>query len=198
MRSGAKPVSMFHDYYKILNVPFNSTPDEIKRAYWAKAKIHHPDVNSSIDANQQFALISEAYIILSDENKRSRFDLKYKHHYRPKIKTDTDQEIINKAKKKKQDFHYDWSSYNKVKPQTKDMRETHPYLFNLLFLFGMCVGFLLSIVTLVGTYMELWPAVFVVLVIPGIILIVEGFNGIMGKQTRYDKILMRITKRFNR
>lgn len=187
---------MFLDYYKILDISFNATQEEIKRAYRVKAKIHHPDINSSDDANHLFTLINEAYGVLTDENKRFRFDLKYKYHNRIKYKAQPDETIIDKAKKKKQDFHYDWKSYDHARYRAKDMRETHPVLFHILFLFGMFMGFLLSIVSLVGTYLELWPFIFVITVIPGIILVVEGFNGIIGKKTRYDKLLRWILKRF--
>lgn len=188
---------MFQDYYKILDIPFGATQEEIKRAYRAKAKIHHPDVNSSPDATRMFALISEAYEVLTDENKRFRFDLKYKYQNRSGYKPQAENNFQTNTKKKNQDFHYDWDSYNKARYRAKDMRESHPILFHLLFLFGMFVGFLLSILALVGTYLKLWPFIFVVIVVPGIILIVEGFNGIMGKKTRYDKFFNWIMKRFN-
>lgn len=187
---------MFHDYYKILEIPFTATLDEIKRAYRAKAKIYHPDINNADDANQLFSLINEAYKVLTNEEKRSRFDLKYKYQKRQRYQTQPDYTSINNSKTKKQEFHYDWNSYNQPRPKEKDMRETHPVLFHLLFLFGMFIGFLLSIISIVGTYLKLWPFIFVVTVIPGIILIVEGFNGIMGKSTPYDKLFIWISKRF--
>jgi hypothetical protein len=187
---------MFNDYYKILGISLSATPEEVKRAYRLKAKLYHPDVNSSSNANQLFALINEAYEVLADEDKRFRFDLKYKYRNKSDRQPQADNTIINKAKTKKQDFHYDWNSYNQARYRPKDMRETHPVLFHLLFLFGMFVGFLLSILAIVGTYLQLWPFIFIVIVIPGLILVVEGFNGIMGKKTRYDKLFNWILKRF--
>lgn len=186
---------MFHDYYKILDISISATQEEIKKAYRLKAKIYHPDVNSSANANQLFALINEAYEVLTDENKRFRFDLKYKYRNGTGHKSQTEDSTGYNAKKRNQDFHYDWNSYNKARYRAKDMRESHPVLFHLLFLFGMFVGFLLTILSIAGTYLKLWPFIFIITVIPGVILIVEGFNGIMGKKTRYDKFLNWIMKR---
>ena len=45
---------------------------EIKLAYFNMAKKFHPDTNKTLDARQVFALIAEAYDVLSDEARRSR------------------------------------------------------------------------------------------------------------------------------
>jgi len=191
---------MYTDYYKILDIPSGASLEEIKKAYRNKAKLYHPDVSKSANAHQLFAQINEAYEVLSDEDKRFRFDLKYKYRNKAGYQPQTDDEIINRSKRRKQDFHYDFDSFNKARAysQTKDMRHTHPFLFHLLFLFGMFVGFLLTIISIMGTYLRLWPLPFVIIVIPGIVLIVEGFNGIIGKKTRYDKLINWIIARFIR
>lgn len=49
------------NYYHILGVTPNATLDQIKKAYRRKAKIFHPDINKSPDANEQFILVNEAY-----------------------------------------------------------------------------------------------------------------------------------------
>lgn len=59
------------DYYKILNVAKSATADEIKQAYKKLAMKHHPDRGG--DA-AMFQDISEAYNILSDDNKRAEYD----------------------------------------------------------------------------------------------------------------------------
>lgn len=53
--------------YSILNIPPGTNKQEIKRAYWKKAKMYHPDVNSSTDAHKQFVLVKEAYAILTQD-----------------------------------------------------------------------------------------------------------------------------------
>ncbi|MGC9315688.1 MAG: molecular chaperone DnaJ [bacterium] len=62
--------------YDILEVSKNASPEEIKRAYRAKAKQFHPDANpDNPQAEVRFKEISEAYAILSDPEKRQRFDM---------------------------------------------------------------------------------------------------------------------------
>jgi hypothetical protein len=52
------------DYYRILELPSESTVDEIKKAYRLKARLFHPDINHSPDAKDQFILVTEAYEFL--------------------------------------------------------------------------------------------------------------------------------------
>jgi hypothetical protein len=61
--------------YKILNVPFSATPQEIKTAYKKKALYLHPDKNKHPDATRQFQELGEAYDILSDSEKRRSYDI---------------------------------------------------------------------------------------------------------------------------
>jgi molecular chaperone DnaJ len=63
------------DYYKVLGVAENSSADEIKKAYRKLAKQHHPDANpNNAAAAERFKEISEAYSVLSDEDKRKQYD----------------------------------------------------------------------------------------------------------------------------
>ena len=65
----------YKDYYKILGVPKNSTEDEIKRAYRRLALKLHPDKNpGNKAAEEKFKEINEAYEVLRDKDKRSRYD----------------------------------------------------------------------------------------------------------------------------
>jgi DnaJ-class molecular chaperone len=64
----------FQDYYSVLGVSRSADEAEIKRAYREKARKLHPDVNKSADADEQFKAINEAHQVLSDPEKRSRYD----------------------------------------------------------------------------------------------------------------------------
>lgn len=63
------------DYYEILGVPRNATKEEIKRAYRRLVLQYHPDKNKSPDAEEKFKEISEAYAVLSDDEKRRIYDI---------------------------------------------------------------------------------------------------------------------------
>src|SRR5208283_3478243 len=62
------------DYYEVLGVPRNATKDEVKNAYRKMAMQYHPDRNKSPEAEERFKEISEAYAVLSDDQKRSQYD----------------------------------------------------------------------------------------------------------------------------
>ncbi len=62
------------DYYDILGVQRDSTKDDIKAAYRKLAKQYHPDVNKENGAEEKFKEVSEAYSILSDDEKRAAYN----------------------------------------------------------------------------------------------------------------------------
>ncbi|MFT4108349.1 molecular chaperone DnaJ [Propionicimonas sp.] len=65
---------MSADYYEVLGVPRDATPEQIKKAYRRLAMKYHPDVADTPDAAEKFKQIGEAYEVLHDENKRSMYD----------------------------------------------------------------------------------------------------------------------------
>src|SRR2546426_2254214 len=62
------------DYYDVLGVPKGASKDDIKGAYRKLALQYHPDRNKDPGASEKFKEISEAYAVLSDEEKRGQYD----------------------------------------------------------------------------------------------------------------------------
>jgi curved DNA-binding protein len=64
----------FKDYYGIIGVPRDATPEDIKRAYRQLARKHHPDVSKEPKAEDRFKQLGEAYAVLKDPVKRAAYD----------------------------------------------------------------------------------------------------------------------------
>lgn len=65
---------MARDYYDVLGIAKNASKDEVKKAFRGLARKYHPDVSTEPDAETKFKEINEAYEVLSDDQKRQRYD----------------------------------------------------------------------------------------------------------------------------
>jgi len=67
-------------YYEILEIPFAATQQEIKKTYHRLALKHHPDRNPEAKSSEElFKKITEAYGVLGNPKKRSKYDQQYTH-----------------------------------------------------------------------------------------------------------------------
>ncbi|MDX2163164.1 MAG: molecular chaperone DnaJ [bacterium] len=65
---------MARDYYEVLGVPRTASQQDIKSAFRKLAREYHPDVSKHADAEARFKEINEAYEVLSNEEKKARYD----------------------------------------------------------------------------------------------------------------------------
>jgi molecular chaperone DnaJ len=75
MRSMVRSMADKRDYYEVLGVSKTASKDEIKDSYRKLALQYHPDRNKAPDAEEKFKEISEAYAVLSDEEKRRQYNM---------------------------------------------------------------------------------------------------------------------------
>jgi hypothetical protein len=74
------------DYYKILGLESDASPDSVKQRFRELAFENHPDVSDKTDANEIFTEVYEAYHILTDPDRRADYDMLYNKYI---IKKDT-------------------------------------------------------------------------------------------------------------
>ncbi|HSN73756.1 MAG TPA: J domain-containing protein, partial [Anaerolineae bacterium] len=77
----------YKDYYSILDIPRDADEQTIKSAFRKMARVYHPDVNANkAESTEKFKEINEAYTVLSDPDKRARYDLfngRFEQYQRP-------------------------------------------------------------------------------------------------------------------
>ena len=106
---------MINDYYSVLGVNIDASATEIKKAFRKLAHMLHPDKNDANNASEKFREVNEAYLILSDEEARSKYNIEYEafigenNHYNNEQKheenyeqTYKDEDLNNWTKKAKE------------------------------------------------------------------------------------------------
>ena len=73
-RANSQAAGSKRDFYEVLGVKKGASASEIKKAYFQLAKKYHPDTNKAPEAAAKFTEISEAYDVLSDDEKRASYD----------------------------------------------------------------------------------------------------------------------------
>lgn len=104
-------------YYQILGVSRDATPEEISNARTALAKVYHPDANiqSGIDTTSQMQEILEAYRVLSNPEKRKKYDLELSGGVQRVFKTFSFKEEAHDAQTTKEDsFVNCWNAANNL------------------------------------------------------------------------------------
>lgn len=101
----------FIDYYKILGVDRNASQDEIKKAYRKLARKYHPDLNKDDpSAKDKFQEVNEANEVLSDPEKRKKYD-EYGEHWKHADEFKAEREAYQKAQERNGGSGY-WYSMN--------------------------------------------------------------------------------------
>lgn len=129
---------MFVDYYKVLEISFPSSQEEIKKSYRQLSLKWHPDKNPSIDTTHQMQAINAAYFLLKDPIKKQRYDVEYKTFYNSNQNTssaDSEEVDFNKDSTKDNcgNFYYQQNTYNYHNQKVKDdIYEANRYAKNIV------------------------------------------------------------------
>ena len=110
---------MFVDYYSILEISIEATPDEVKTAYKKQALKWHPDRNIGIDTTVRMQLINEAHLILKDTEAKQRYNveyLRYKEHQRQAYQN---QEQQKERERQKQSYNAEQKEQGKQRQKTR-------------------------------------------------------------------------------
>lgn len=127
---------MFKDYYEILDVPFGATDSEIKSAYKHQAIRWHPDRNPGIDVTNIMQDINEAYAILKDPIKKSRYDKEYLSFkkYKEKIYSQTSDNQKTKgssfSSSNRHQYNYDYTVHDETLDE--DIQSAREYAKDLV------------------------------------------------------------------
>lgn len=152
-----------YDHYRVLGIPRDATPQEVKRAYRDRVKACHPDRNESPQANTLFHAVHKAYETLRDTERRRAYDERlanYRHVHQP-------------APPPPRPAHRRYA--------TRDDRPVSRFAFVGLHVTGLCFGISLISGILVGITFLDWPTYAIVFTLPGVVVIPDSLAGLRTK-----------------
>jgi hypothetical protein len=162
-------ILIMKDYYKILGIQAGADTETIRKAYRNLAKIYHPDLNESLHANEFFILLNEAHTVLTDEAQHIVYDQQYLSR--------------NQRSDQAKNFHYDWNSMYRLQNRKKKRPVAPSQLMQLTFGFEMFLGFTEALLVLGYIFRGPVHPVYGVIGIPGILMVIDGWKGIMGRKS---------------
>lgn len=133
-------MTSLHSYYGLLGISEQASVDEIKKAFRAKAKQYHPDVNSSPDAKQQFIQIHEAYELLLHHKTHLSYNAVKEKYQRSKTSED---DISRAAKTRAESFaNNSYNTYKKTEYYSKSkLVKEATYFVELMFYLVLIIVF---------------------------------------------------------
>lgn len=123
---------MFKDYYKILGVSSSANEAEIKKAYREMSMKWHPDRNPGIDVTATMQDINEAYAILKDATKRSRYNEEYQRFRGTFTKEAKGQDTVNTENKKQSQSEWTYDYDVQDENLKEDIKNAHEYAKELV------------------------------------------------------------------
>jgi hypothetical protein len=173
-------IRFMQDYYKILGLQPGADTESIRKAYRNLAKIYHPDLNGSEQANAYFILLNEAHEVLTDELKRIAYDQQY-------LSRKKDSDLAKH-------FHYDWDSLNRMQRSKTAKPGVPGQIMQLAFGLEMFLGFLEALLVLGYIFRGPVHPVYGVVAIPGVLFVIDGWKGIVGKKSALGGLIKTIRK----
>lgn len=177
------------NYYQILELPFNASASEVKRAYREKAKACHPDISRSKAAKERFQELNRAYSTLSNAEKRRRYD--FLLLYRKAL-------IRRRTKGHRQrgrGTQGRWERGPKMRSNARSYRYYRadpPPLFKFgIYGTGVLFGISLFFSTAFSLITNGWPWISSLIFVPAVIVTYQGWNGIRQHRSAAGKHFLR-------